>query len=120
MRQTRLRGGKAGARKQLCHADDAIHGSSQLVAHPVQEVALRLRGLLELAIRLDQLARAQRDLRFQALLLDDYALEPDPLQPHAMGNQCQENQRIQRVGPRGLPGSGRAMQLQPQRRLAPH
>ena len=65
---------ECGAGQQLRHADDAIHRRAQLVAHALEEVALRLRRFGQLPVALDQLARAQRDLRLQSLLrLDDAA-----------------------------------------------
>ncbi len=47
------------ARQQLRDAHDAVHRRTQLMTHPVEEVAFRPRSLLELAIGLNQLAGSQ-------------------------------------------------------------
>ena len=64
--EMRLRRRQRRARQQLGHADDAVHRRAQLVAHAIEEVALRLRRLGELAVALDQLARAQLHFGFEA------------------------------------------------------
>src|SRR3977135_2897300 len=93
-----------GTREQLRDAHDAVHRRTQLMTHPVEEIAFRPRSLLELAIGLNQLAGSQGDLRFQALLLLDDAHEAGPLLARAMGNQAKRSERVSSVGPAGLPG----------------
>ncbi len=119
MRQTRLHRRKRRARKQLRHTNDTVHRRAQLVAHAIQEAALCLRSLLQLTVALQQLARSQRDLRLEALLLDDHALKPDPLQARAVRDRTEYGERVGRVGPGRLPGSRVSMERQAQRRLAP-
>src|SRR4030088_1893903 len=84
-----------GTREQLRDTHDAVHRRTQLVTHPVEEIALRPRSLLELAIGLNQLAGSQGDLRFQALLLLDDALEAGPLR--ARGRQSSQAQRARKL-----------------------
>src|ERR1700733_11480207 len=91
-------------REQLRDAHDAVHRRTQLGTHPVEEIAFRPRSLLELAIGLNQLAGSQGDLRFQALLLPDDALEASPLQTCEVGDQAKRSERVNPVGPTGLPG----------------
>src|SRR3979490_1954178 len=91
-------------REQLRDPHDAVHRRTQLMTHPVEEIAFRPRSLLQLAIGLNQLAGSQGDLRFQALLLLAAALEAGPLQACAVGNQAKSRERVSPVGPAGLPG----------------
>src|ERR1700730_8050266 len=108
-----------GAREQLRDAHDAVHWRAQLMTHPVEEIAFRPRSLLELAIGLNQLAGSQGDLRFQALLLLDDALEAGPLQARAVGDQAKSRERVSRVGPAGLPGRGVSVYSKAQRFTGP-
>ena len=112
-------GDSGGAAQQLRHADDAIHRRAQLMAHPRQEIALRLRRLRQLPVALDQLRRAQRHLRFQSLLGLDDAADLAAVRAHAMGGEQEHGKRVQRIRPRRAPGSGIAMNGQTQRRVAP-
>src|ERR1700730_5570527 len=93
-----------GTREQLRDSHDAVHRRTQLMTHPVEEIAFRPRSLFELAIGLNQLAGSQGDLRFQALLLLDDTLEADPLQARAVGDQAKSRERVSPVGPAGPPG----------------
>ena len=61
--------------EQLGHADDAVHRRAQLVAHAIEEVALRARRFGELPVALDELARAQLHLGFEAFARSHHLAE---------------------------------------------
>src|SRR5205823_49622 len=77
--EARLGRGEWRAGEELRHADHAVHGRAQLVAHAIEEVALRPHGLRELAVALGELAGAQLDLGFEALAGVKDLLELEPL-----------------------------------------
>ncbi len=89
------------------------------MAHAVEEVVLRLRGFLELPVGLDELPRTQGNFRLQALPLDEDPLELDPMQPHAVGDQCEGREYIDRIGQSGFPRRRIPVESQAQRCLAP-
>ena len=59
---------EVGVEHQLGHADDAVHGRADLVAHVGQELALGPAGGLRLLARLLQLVGALGDLFLQRLV----------------------------------------------------
>ncbi len=89
--EPRLGRGQRGAAQQLGHADDAVHRRAQFMAHASQEVALRLRGLRELPVALDQFARAQGHLGFEPLLRAH-----DALNFRAMGSDALDDEQDER------------------------
>ena len=117
--EARLGRGERRAGEELRHADHAVHGRAQLVAHAIEEVALRPHGLRELAVALGELAGAQLDLGFEALAGVEDLLELEPLQPHAVGDHAEHGERVADAGPPRFPRRRVTVDGELERRAAP-
>ncbi|HVS75562.1 MAG TPA: hypothetical protein VHE11_01425, partial [Steroidobacteraceae bacterium] len=73
------------------------------MAHPVEEVALRARGLGQLAIALGQLPGARRDLGFEPLALARLVPPLELLLAQAVSPQAERCERIPRLRPGRCP-----------------
>ena len=121
LREVRLRRRQRRARQELRHADHAVHRRAQLVAHAIEEVALRARRFGELPIALRRARACAAALRPRG------ARAPRPSRGifcRWRRTRCPTNasdrERIERVGQRRRPRRGIAVDRQAQRRLAPH
>jgi hypothetical protein len=88
-----------GPRQQLGHAHDAVHGRAQLMAHTIEEIALRSRRFGELPIALDQFSRARLHFGFEPGALLGQVAKLLSLLTHAIGNEAQQHRRVDRVCP---------------------
>ena len=92
-----LVGGKPGIEEQPGHADDAVHGRADLVAHRGQEFRLGMVGGFRLLLRVEQFARDPAAVRYVHVDADRAAVEGTALRAldlHAVGHVMEKRRAI--------------------------